>query len=475
MLSLIQTVFRQIAVPAALFLLLAASAAYSKEIGIVTASRLNVRSGPDRLRVVTEILKKGAQVTVLEKKNGWLKISLNGKTGYVRDRKKYIRIIETKTKKPGLLSKDNQKAGSETEKIEKIEAEVKDIGKQIEHHKAKIEKYRKEETSILNRLDEIELKLNNTRKRVSSLENEIAIVRSKTKKTETGRRKLVKKIDDIDLYATKRLVALYKLNLLGKIHFLASADSMYDFVSRKTAMEKILAHDENVLEEYLKSNTELKKVLARLKARNKEKLSLEKKLKNQINIMSRDKKKRERVLTDIRTKKSLGMAAIVSLKRAADELDRTVTALRKKSENANETSGENFSQYKGLLEMPVKGKIISLFGPYNNTRFNVVNFRSGIEIAAKRGTTIQTVYSGKVLYANWFKGYGNMMIIDHGSNYYTVYAHADSLLKKTGDLVTKSEAIATVGDTSSLTGSNLYFEIRHYGKPINPLKWLKKS
>ncbi|MGW8301224.1 MAG: murein hydrolase activator EnvC family protein, partial [Desulfobacterales bacterium] len=123
--------------------------------------------------------------------------------------------------------------------------------------------------------------------------------------------------------------------------------------------------------------------------------------------------------------------------------------------------------------MPVKGKIVSLFGKFKNTRYQVLNFRSGIEIQTERGEPITAVYSGKILYADWFKGYGNMIIIDHGENYYTVYAHIEEAFKSTGDDVEAGEVIATVGDTGSITGPKLYFEVRHHGKPLDPMQWLE--
>lgn len=125
--------------------------------------------------------------------------------------------------------------------------------------------------------------------------------------------------------------------------------------------------------------------------------------------------------------------------------------------------------------MPVKGKIKYFFGPYKNSKFNVVNFRSGIVIQADRGEPIRAVFDGKILYASWFKGYGNMIIVDHGDNYYTVYAHAQELFASKGDIVEKGEVVATVGDTGSLIGPNLHFEVRHHGKPVDPLKWIKKG
>jgi septal ring factor EnvC (AmiA/AmiB activator) len=136
---------------------------------------------------------------------------------------------------------------------------------------------------------------------------------------------------------------------------------------------------------------------------------------------------------------------------------------------------ESFIAFKGLLNMPVKGKIITRFGPHKNNKFNVVNFRSGIDIKSDRGEPIRAVSFGRVLYAGWFKGYGNMIIIDHGDNYYTIYAHAEELFKSKGDAVETDEVIATVGDSGSMIGPSLYFEVRHHGKPVDPLKWIEKG
>jgi septal ring factor EnvC (AmiA/AmiB activator) len=125
--------------------------------------------------------------------------------------------------------------------------------------------------------------------------------------------------------------------------------------------------------------------------------------------------------------------------------------------------------------MPVKGTIVSTFGPYRNEAFGVMNFQSGIDIQADRGEPIRSVYRGRVIFSSWFKGYGNMVIIDHGEHYYTLYAHAEELFKKKGDRVHADEVIATVGNSGPLGVSGLHFEVRHHGKPVDPMTWLKKG
>ena len=100
-------------------------------------------------------------------------------------------------------------------------------------------------------------------------------------------------------------------------------------------------------------------------------------------------------------------------------------------------------------------------------------FRSnGIDIGVPEGTSIVAVYAGQVLYTGWFRGYGNLIIVDHGGEYYTLYAHAAEIRVKEGDEVKQGQPIATVGDTGSLQGPLLYFEVRHAGRPQDPAQWL---
>ena len=118
---------------------------------------------------------------------------------------------------------------------------------------------------------------------------------------------------------------------------------------------------------------------------------------------------------------------------------------------------------KGKLSLPVQGKVISLFKEKG---------QNGIEIKAPVGTEIRAVLPGRVLYADWFKGFGNLVIIDHGDHIFTVSGYSSQVLKKEGDTVAQGEPIALVGSAGSLKGPCLYFEIRHNGKPEDPIQWI---
>ena len=435
------------------------------EIGIVTAEKLNVRTKPEKANIPLMVLSKGTMVGISAHCNGWLKIFYKGQTGYIRNLKQYIRIIEETEKY------ENNRRG-----IVQTEAEAKSLSQKIEKNQNEFFQFTKKEAAILDRLNQIDLDLNKTSNRVAKTRSELIALEKKIVETQGESKILMNRIKDNEAYASKRLVALYKIAWLGQLQFLASAESIYDFFIRKSALEQIFADDEMILTDLMEDKARQKELLGKLNVQKSEKLSLETFYEQQIRIRSDEKLKRTNVLSDIRNKKSLKIAAIENLKQAENDLEKTITALKDKhhsSKDAKNDSQDLFTSLKGLLNMPVSGKIASFFGPYKDEKFNILNFRNGIDIEADRGEPIHAVCIGKIIYSSWFKGYGNILIIDHGNNYCTIYAHAEEIFKKKGDSVGKDEVIATVGDTGSLFGPGLYFEVRHHGKPIDPIEWIK--
>ena len=118
--------------------------------------------------------------------------------------------------------------------------------------------------------------------------------------------------------------------------------------------------------------------------------------------------------------------------------------------------------------------IVGGFGEQVHPRFGTRTFKRGVDIEAGDGAGIVAVYAGHVVYTGWFKGYGNLIILDHGHDYYTLYAHAAEIRVKEGDDVRQGQVIGTVGDTGSLAGPRLYFEVRYQGRPQDPAEWLRR-
>jgi septal ring factor EnvC (AmiA/AmiB activator) len=362
--------------------------------------------------------------------------------------------------------------------IDEFKKKAQDIGREIKESQTKIKKFAQKETDIISRLNQVDLALNKSRKQIAILGREVAALEKKIADTTRASQDLIQKIKANEQYIAKRLVALYKLSWLGKFQMMASAASMHELLLRETAISRVLAYDEKVMNQILDNQQNLEIVRSRLQAHRNEKQRRVEQYQQEINQMAVERKKRSKLLAHVRKEMSAQQAAVESLKQAARELDEKIQNLDVGLTSAvpdEYIQGKPFRAYKGLLKMPVKGKIVSLFGKFKNTRYDVLKFRSGIEIQTERGEPIQAVYRGKILYADWFKGYGNMIIVDHGDSYYTVYAHIEEVFKAVGDVVEAGEVMATVGDSGSMTGPKLYFEVRHHGKALDPMQWLESG
>jgi septal ring factor EnvC (AmiA/AmiB activator) len=129
-----------------------------------------------------------------------------------------------------------------------------------------------------------------------------------------------------------------------------------------------------------------------------------------------------------------------------------------------------FSQLRGQLTLPVHGELAGRFG---SPRSDGGLTWKGLLLAARGGEPVRAVAAGRVVYADWLRGFGNLLIIDHGEGYLSLYGHNETLLKRVGDDIGGGEAVATVGNSGGGTDSGLYFELRHQGKPFDPMTWIR--
>jgi septal ring factor EnvC (AmiA/AmiB activator) len=132
-------------------------------------------------------------------------------------------------------------------------------------------------------------------------------------------------------------------------------------------------------------------------------------------------------------------------------------------------AGINFSRLKGRLALPVKGEIINKFG---QNREGGGPAWKGLFIRARQGLEVHSVGSGNVAFADWLRGFGNLLIIDHGNGYLSLYSNNESLYKQPGDSVRAGDVVATVGSTGGQDEPGLYFELRHQGNPFDPMSWV---
>ncbi len=436
-----------------------------KAVAVITTNNLNLRPSPSTSDPPLKQLKAGTTVVIMGHHGNWLHVSHHGDTGYIIDKRQYVYHIDT----GGQSLQDLD--------LETLNQRKTHLAAEIEQQSAAAGRHRRREVKVIDQLDRIDRRLQHVQQQRSRLHTEIIRIEKRLRQTRTSIKALKQTSSENETYIGHRLTALYKLRRLGGIHLLASAHSLNDMLHRQTCIEHILNADLLYQQQLLAEKKQLKDLERRLDQQKGIRNQMAADYRNQVAAAATQKKKRLALLRDIRTEKTIRTAIVKQLETAAGQLDQTMDRLLKTPERASEEILKNsnrFSSYKGLLKMPVNGRIIAHFGPDKN-RNNTVIFNSGIEIVAERGEPIHAVCDGIVQYSNWLKGYGNLIIIRHDSAYYTLYAHADELFKQQGDTVATGDVIATVGDTHSIKGPRLHFEVRHHSKALNPIEWLDNN
>jgi len=205
----------------------------------------------------------------------------------------------------------------------------------------------------------------------------------------------------------------------------------------------------------------------------KEMLSLKDELTLKKSELEEERDKKSAFLKDIRKKKYTQLSAIQEMEGASKELQSLLERLKNNlNKDVAISHSGGFAGMQGHLPMPVNGKIVSIYGKIEHPKFHTITFNNGIEIEASLGAEVRSVYKGRVAYSGWFRGYGKLVIIDHGSGYYTLFARLSKILRDVDSIVEKGDVIALVGDTGLVKGPKLYFEVRQKGMPLNPLNWL---
>lgn len=419
----------------------------------VVSYRLNLRATPSQDADVITVLERHEKMDVLSRDlsdGSWLTVSYKGQKGYIRNREQYIRLIKTNIEK----------------KKNKIQA-------RIQSQEKIVETFSQKEIEIIEGLNETDYALNRARIKLAALTSEIEQLTSHIERLRIKREELVEALAVNETYAGNRLRALYKMNMIGRLDTAGLPSSLFDFFLQQNAMKRVIRSDFELLDQQSEDLKRLDVLEEELKREIQAKSDLEKQVRDQVRINQVESGKKEMILRQIRKKKKLSMAAVESLKDAAVRLDNEIENIQ--SDDVTGASEESFTGYKGRLKLPVKGEVISFYGPARTGAYNAYTFQKGIDIRAERGEPVKAVYRGEVVFAQWLKGYGNLLIINHGDNYYTLYAHLEEFFKKKGEKVDTGEVVATAGDTGSIKGMCLHFEVRHHGKPVNPMHWLREG
>lgn len=342
-------------------------------------------------------------------------------------------------------------------RLDTKQKELKKIKRKISLTTTKLKKKRQEEKTTLKKLQILQIKLKDLTKKRNRLTHSSRIAEREAEKIQMKRKELRTELEEVKQNLGLKLLMIYQWNrvcifkdsicppIIGSLHQVANYD--YQLIeTHKTALDRLASVQK-----------ERDKNIIRIK-------NLQKKIAALQYKISIERRKEQRMLQQIKRDKAAHLRTVRRLKTSASQLEQLIKRLKAKSVTSRSRI------IKGKLDWPIGGKIIVPFGRYWDKDASTYLFNSGIEIRAPYGESFKAVARGKVIYADWLKGYGNLIILDHGGGYYTLYAHAISLYKSAGEWVKKGEVLGTVGDIGSL-----YFELRCHDKPINPFTWLKSD
>lgn len=378
--------------------------------------------------------------------------------------------------------------GSAAENIDtRIAAEERrrrELDKRVEDYRRKIREMGAKVDSLLGRIDALEQDENLAAQEISVLElqqnkihENIAILNAEMTREQV-------KIDELSDRMQHRIVDLYKYGTSEEMNLFFSSENVFQAVEAVHMMQLIARHDEVLLSQlqYRYQNLDLsRRTMDEHRAQ----------LKAQSQALREQKEKYHKTILatnsfvgQIQRQKKLAEKASREAEEAQKAVGQTILALmRRKQERSVQGGGRRrgsgvdylAGQGRGsMFDWPLRGPISSNFGLRIHPIFKTKNFHSGIDIAAPAGTSVKAAAAGEVLFVGWLRGYGQVVILDHGRNHSTVYSHLSSALVREGQVLRAGSALGRVGRTGTATGYHLHFEVRIGSTVKNPLDYLRR-
>jgi septal ring factor EnvC (AmiA/AmiB activator) len=268
----------------------------------------------------------------------------------------------------------------------------------------------------------------------------------------------------------ERLSALYKRGENAEIRRLLGGGSIEDYLGGLRYAALLSGRDARLLGTWREDGERLSAEISALAGEERRLLVAGTESARAREALERSRSERGRLLARIQVDRAKHEEAIADLERASLDLGRIVDTLGGSAQGA----ALDVRKFRGLLDWPSAGRVTAGFGNTVHPRFRTVVPHPGLDLDAPEGASFSAVFDGRVAFASWLHGYGLTAIVDHGHDVVSIYSHASILLVALGDEVTRTEILGKVGDTGSLRGAYLYFEMREAGKPTNPEEWLRR-
>ncbi|MBK9293455.1 MAG: peptidoglycan DD-metalloendopeptidase family protein [Oligoflexia bacterium] len=344
---------------------------------------------------------------------------------------------------------------------------VEQISHDIKNERQQIVQAEVQKRSIMAVLYEINKNLNKINYDIQSMEDQLSQSKRKieTQSQLLARLENTKEIQREQLW--QRLRALYKIGYHGYAEVLLSSHSSAELARNVKFLKIITKKDLSLIQNYKNSITRIAAESVYLKKQIRNYLITEKRLNRDKIKYDEQKQIQVSLLSEVETNKQIHLRAYKELKNAALKFEEQLRTM-----NLSDSLNSAFFEFQGKLQPPVRSRIGQKFGIMTDDKFSTKIFHKGLFFESKTGESVLSVFDGKVAFTGWVDGFGDTIIVDHGDHYYSIYAHNSKIQKAVGDAVKRGEVIAKSGDSGSLRGEGLYFEIRHFSESLDPLNWL---
>ncbi|MBI4726431.1 peptidoglycan DD-metalloendopeptidase family protein [candidate division TA06 bacterium] len=361
------------------------------------------------------------------------------------------------------------------------EGQLKAIRQKLAEARERAQELKGQEKNILGQMERLAEQINLTRQVLEALRDKEARLNSEVRKLDGQMLKAESQMVRRQALMETRIRQMYKQGRLYEWEALVTRASFVDIVKRYKYLRLFSLQDRRLYETIREERTQI----SRDKADRQERLitlaQVRGETEREMANLKDDEQQQKRLLDKVRQEKASKEALVKELAAAAkklqsliDDLERQRKAeLQRRKKTVPAPGATVLERKQGGLLWPAEGKLYSSFGLKKHAKYNTYIQNNGIDILSTYGSTVAAVAPGKVVYAERFLGYGNVILIDHDGGYYTLYGNLTDMLVFTGSAVAEGQVIARVG--GNLDGPLMHFEVRKGGKPVDPVPWLKRK
>ncbi|MBW1998405.1 MAG: peptidoglycan DD-metalloendopeptidase family protein [Deltaproteobacteria bacterium] len=352
---------------------------------------------------------------------------------------------------------------------EKKKQQIEKIESYLSREMRQLTEFGKKEKRLVEQLSRLE-------KGIEEKKGLIREIQWRTRQGESQLEELEKQLSQLELDLKsieqrfrKRLVAFYKYARRGYIYLLATSSGLNELRKRVKYLQVLSERDRALFRKVMSAHMDRERTIREIQKGVSTLKELEREERESMASLKKDHEKKIILLMKIHKEREFYETAVRELQLGARDLRNTLINLERKPGISSQLPS-GFPKARGKLPLPLDGKILRDAGVLGA---NLYGSRKGVYFLGKARSEVRAIFPGRVEYSGWLKGYGQIIVINHGSRYFSVYAYLSRRNKKKSDLVGGGEVIGSLGETGPIGGPMLYFEIRKGSKSLSPMKWLK--